>query len=861
VRPRLVASLSVVALVLALTVASAVTGPVDLARAVNVVPPGESGMLSIPQFLQARADGNFGPHYADQAPLYSSFRYKPDAFGKGKLWRTMPGATIYRDAWGVPQIYADSPVHLYTALGYAMASDRLFQMEIFRRVGHGTLAALLGKSYLPMDEAVRQVSEGSAARMAEFNAADPLTRAEGFAFAAGINDYINEAATNPQKMPAEFVLLGDLPIARWTVDDSLAFGEYAGRFFGEFGHGELSTAATLAAMTLKVGATNARKVVDDVYPLNDPSATTTIPRADGIFPRHVGHPGSASGQIVNDSIASMGGAASITRAVAQIDAMSGAVRALQNKLGLVGFGSNEYVVDAKHTADHHPLLVSEPQTSIAVPSFFWEVEMHGGGFDVRGVTVPGLPFVPIGRNARAAWAVTSGLDANSDTYVEHLSADGKSYLHDGRYVPIQSHTETIQCRTPPTAVLDLTSNDTTSVCTSPSVTMTVARTIHGPLIATPDVAHHVAYSRQSVIDGRIISSLLGWTQATQAQTVDQFGRAASKVAFGFNWMFVDTAGDAAYFHIGRYPIRPSDVDPRFPIPGTGPWDWQGLEKFSDQPHDVNPPQGFLANWNNKPAVGWVSKPAESDTIPPAPNAVHRETNVWTPIQQVGSIQADLARLSPHVTFENMGSIEKDVASTDNRARAWKGFLLSAIDASGDSTLSRARTLLASWNDHRVDVNKDGSYDAPGLAIFDRWNEIVRRKAFAVLDPLTFRNASGVRDDGHYFSSDNQDVPSFKTDLAMDGTFDHLLHGTTRFNFLGSTPRDALIVSALKQALTELAAQYGPTMTSWHEADEHEPYPEQGAGSVDDVVPTLNRGSYGQIVEPGAKPQFTILVAP
>jgi len=860
-RSRIAVLIAVLAVVFAMAGASAALGPVDLARAVNVVPPGESGLITLPKFLQAQIDGNYGPHFADQAPLYASFRYKSDAFGKGTLWHTLPGATIYRDAWGVPQIYADSPVSLLRAMGYAMASDRLFQMEIFRRAGHGTLAALLGAGYIPMDEAVRQVSEGSAARMAEFNAADPLTKAEGVAFADGINTYINEAMTDPNKLPAEFVLLGDLPIASWTVDDSLAFGEYAGRFFGEFGHGELDMAASLAAMTNKVGAASARKIIDDVYPLNDPSAATTIPRSVGIFPRHVGHPGGRSGAIVNNTIASMGGALSVARAAAARASIATTVRALQNKLGLVGFGSNEYVVDAKHTKDHHPLLVSEPQTSLANPSFFWEVEMHGGGFDVRGVTVPGLPFIPIGRNARAAWAVTSALDANSDTFLERLSADGRSYLHNGRYVPLQSHQETIQCKTPPTALLDLTSGDTSSVCTSPSVTMTVSRTVHGPLITTPDVRARVAYSRQSVVDGRIVSSLLAWTRATQAETVSAFQRAASGVAFGFNFMFVDTAGDAAYFHVGRYPIRPSDVDPRFPIPGTGPWDWQGFEKFSDQPHAIDPPQGYLANWNNKPAAGWISKPTGSDTIPPAPNAVHTEMNAWTPIHQVQSIQLDLARLSPDVTFENMGSIEKDVSATDNRARAWKSTLLGAIDASHDESLSQARRLLASWNNHRVDVNKDGFYDAPGLTIFDRWNEIMRRKAFTVLDPLTFRTASAVRDDGFYFSSDNEDVPSFKTDLAMDGTFDHLLHGTTRFNYLGSTPLNTMILSALTEALSQLAAQYGSTMSNWHEADEHEPYPSQGAGSAADVVPTLNRGSYGQIVEPGAKPQFSIFVAP
>ena len=138
-RSRLASALAVLAVVLAAAGASAATGPVDLARAVNVVPPGESGLITIPQFIEAQADGNFGPHFADQAPLYSSFRYKSDAFGKGTPWHTLTGATIYRDSWGVPQIYANSPVSLLRGMGYAMAADRLFQMEIFRRVGHGTL--------------------------------------------------------------------------------------------------------------------------------------------------------------------------------------------------------------------------------------------------------------------------------------------------------------------------------------------------------------------------------------------------------------------------------------------------------------------------------------------------------------------------------------------------------------------------------------------------------------------------------------------------------------------------------------------------------------------------------------------------
>ena len=817
------------------------------------MPPGESGNIDLLTFAKATAGlGGFGPHFADQAPLYSSFRYKPMNFGGGTLWHTLTGAQIYRDSYGVPKIYASDEPSLYRAFGYAMASDRLFQMDLFRRAGHGTLAALLGEQYIPMDEEVRTLSEGATARAAELAAATPRIKNDAAAFVQGINAHIDEVKLNPLKLPAEFVLLGDLPIKPWTIDDSLAFGEYAGRFFGEFGHGELEMAASLARLEAKHDDTTARKIFDDVFPADDPSAPTTIPASVGTFPRHRGTSGSGGPGPVNASLASVGGAVAVAKAAAARAPIEAALAAIQHRLGLDGFGSNQYVVNGAHSADGHALLVSEPQTSIAAPSFFWEVELHGGGFDLRGVTVPGLAFVPIGRNQDAAWAVTSALDANSDTYAETLNADGTRYLHGGTYQPIASHIEKITCHTPPTALLALPG--TSSVCTALTRTITVRRTVHGPLITTPDLAHHVAYARQSVVDGRIISSLDAWTRATQARTVADFGAAASGVAFGFNFDYVDNAGDAAYFHVGRYPIRPSDIDDRFPIPGTGAWDWQGFEAFSDQPHGLNPPGGFFANWNNKPAAGWFSKPTASDTIPPS-GSVRLAFTVWGPTHQVEPIQNDISALGTHVSFVDMGRIERHVASVDNRARSWMPALLAAVDGSGDSSLAQARALLAAWNRQRTDTNHDGNYDAPGLAIFDRWFEKVLPATFDELDANTFIVSSGVREDGTFFSSDNEDTPSFKSDNGLYGTFAHALLGDARIDYFAGSSRDAVLVDALRAALASLTSEHGTADASaWHEKDEHEPYPAQGAGSVGDIAPTLDRGSYGQIVEPGGAPQ-------
>src|SRR5438445_8437712 len=159
---------ALLAALLAITVAAPLAGhavaaqavPADRMHAVNVVPPGESGFISTQSFaaVQAGAQSSYGPNFADQLPLYTSWQYKPFQFeqtGTGTHPGGDAGATVYRDASGVPQIYAASEDDLYYAMGYAMAQDRMFQMEVFRHVGHGTLAQVTGAGGLPMDEAGR----------------------------------------------------------------------------------------------------------------------------------------------------------------------------------------------------------------------------------------------------------------------------------------------------------------------------------------------------------------------------------------------------------------------------------------------------------------------------------------------------------------------------------------------------------------------------------------------------------------------------------------------------------------------------------------------------------------------------------
>jgi penicillin amidase len=831
--------------------------PSDRLHAVNAVPPGESGFISMQSFLavQAGAQTGYGPNFADQLPLYAGWQYKPMQFEKTGTG-TNPGgkatATVHRDDHGVPQIYAASEDDLFYAMGYAMAQDRLFQMDVFRHVGHGTLASLTGASGLPMDEAVRRVSEGQSGRAAELARQPASIKAELSHFTAGINQYISEAGADPSKMPAEFVLLNDLPIAPWTDDDTLAFGEYAGRFFGEFGHGELGAAKTYMDLVAKLGQPAAEKAFSDLYPLDDPRAPHTIPDSSGTFPRHTGAPvsaTSATSPFANHSTAVLPPATSIAAAEKQTTAQANAVTTLQRVLALPRFGSNAILESGSRTDTGNPRLYGGPQTGWAVPGFFWEVELHDPQRDQRGVTVPAIPLLVIGRNSDSAWTVTSGLDANSDLFVEQLDSANGTYAHNGKTLPVESHSETIPCNNPPTAALGVFhwlsgggSGSPPATCPPGGDTITVYRTVHGPAVTDPDASHHL-YVRQSSLDNNLVESLLAWDKAGQQHNTADFAAALAPMALCFNFFYVDGLGDIGYWHVGKLPMRPSNVDPTLPMPGDGAYDWQGYETFADMPHAVNPATGFLTNWNNKPARGWWSK-----SLDPA------STSVWGDEDQQVSLDAVLAA-NPGQSFERFGQFPRDVAYLDNRAGVFMPYLTASLQGSSDPRLQAMLGYLRSWNMQRVDADKDGKYDTPAVVFFDRFVQEFLKRGLAPTagdaNTLRLTGMDGCGGTGRCMVSvDNLAAPTLKFELNAEETLLAALRGETAHDwFAPGGGAQAVLRSAALAAADQLTTELKSSdVGTWNQTVEHGAFSAQGAGSADDLVPLPNRGSYGQVVE-------------
>ncbi|HVU61174.1 MAG TPA: penicillin acylase family protein [Mycobacteriales bacterium] len=828
--------------------------PRDGLRAVDAVPPGESGNTTLPQFAAVTAGlaSSYGPHTDDQQSMYASFRDKSMSFhsGPGTAPPGDPDARIWRDSYGVPTIAAPNEADLFYAIGYAMAQDRLAQMEVLRHVGHGTLADLIGASGIAMDKAVRRYTEGDAALRREFDAEPHSAQVRLLRFSDGVNEWIRQVQ-GPQiaQLPAEFTLLAALPIKPWTVLDTLGFGEYAGRFFGEFGHGELQDAATYRRLVAKYGTRMGRKMFNDLLPLNDPHAPTSITPSDGRFPRHTSsRVGSSPARYVNEKATAARDDHDLPRLARTADRTARRVSALQRLLAIPRLGSNAIAVSGRLTTDGHPLLYGGPQTGWAVPGFFWEVEVHDPARDQRGVMLPGLPLIVIGRNATSAWTVTSALDANADTFVMRLNASDTRYRYRGKWWPLHKKTETIACSTPPSAATSVLSSQLPELCPQQPASITVYRTVLGPAVAAPDADHRL-YVRHAAEDGRIASSFVAWDRASRATSVRQMSHALRGIAFGFNFLYVDDHGRIGYWHVGRYPIRPANVDPRLPIPGSGRYDWTGFERFRDQPHVIDPKSGYVVNWNNEPATGWGSKNLQVSSD---------EGGEWGDSWESVSLQKALVARLP-LSFASLYRVPEAVAYVDNQARLLKPYLVRALAGTKNARLRQVRRMLRGWDGRRNHVNGSGGYSTPAIAFFDRF--IVRASADLSLPALghTFNLNSGLAcDPTHptckYHSVDNEAAPTYKFEYATEQLLLAALRRHVSATWLRAAAGSrALLVRAARQTVADLTKTQGRRISGWNEPVETGEFSAQGAISVPPLVPLPNKGSFTMLVEATRSP--------
>jgi len=863
------------ALPLALTLASPADAATDApppthTQVDTALPPGESGFFPPADEAQYMADGNpadFGPHVDDQRDLYWSSRTKPGGFADvatlGAPQTPLAGVRVYRDPAGVPVIYGDTGRAVWAGAGYAAATDRLFELDAVRRLAEGRFGELAGATRVPADLEARTVGYTSAEYDQMLARLSPQGRDAIEGYAAGVEARITEVRADPMQLPAEYVLLSSLP-ADWTVEDTLAAGVYITRDVASEGGGEMQNVAQLRELEQQYGKTLGRKVFEDLFTEEDPSAVTSVPgttfsnvpagdsdaaHREAAFQAMADAAdalpdGLATGPGTGDSAVPPGSVSAPKAQTAQQAAVAHAVASVGAWGKALHGGSFAYAVAGSRTADGHALLSSNPQLDYSYPGLLWELEVHGGGYDARGVSVPGIPTVGIGSNAHVAWGLTTGYSKTIDSYIETTRANPtagapEQYLHDGQWVDESCRTETIPYRASAAGapVGPASLSESAQVC----------RTVHGPVVATSTDGTRARSEDYAMWlhEDDTVEGILDWDRATSLADV-QAG--VAKVTWNENIVATDDQGNIGYWHPGLYRARAVGVDQRLPTPGTGAYDPTGYLPFAAMPHSVDPAQGYLVSWNTKPAHGWLDGDDEegdqvggSTTRPGGP--ANRVTRI---IDQI-STRTDLrgADLQP---------IETAVGESDMRATAFRPLLV-ALRASSGLTAQEQQVLdlLLAWDGRAYDP---GGASSPLSTPAPKVTDGSAATAFGALAPaLQAQLLSGLPADVRARMS-ARPKEGHQYDLTPA---DQVVLRVLRPGFSGVTPAlgyaggrsaDAVVKAALDSAIGSLTSTYGSADPStWHRAHavSHVTSFTDTVGPTGVTQPFQDRGSWVQHV--------------
>jgi penicillin G amidase len=859
--------LASVAALIALVAASSssAAGP----RALVVLPPGNGDTVTLSDYAANQAEGGcggLGAHFCDQLGLYMNWGFRNGALASspekvpGAVSREQPqaGLTIVRDRAGVPHVFAtgsnQQAILDRTAfgVGYAQAEDRLFQMEILRRAGEGELADLVGPNYLQMDLVTRRDSETAADRAAAINTLTPQLREALHAYSDGINAVITHDQQSPSQLPAAFTLLQDLPIRPWTDDDTIAILNLEVRSVSVSSGNEAGYGALARRLATRFGLRRAVRILNDVQLTNDSHTPFSVPHnqrarrsTDGLRYSYIRYtPRDTAARIAALD-------ASVGRARRALLSGQLAAASARRRLGLPVFGSNAWAIAPRRSSTHHALLWGGPQVSYYAPAVLDELEIEGGPTHVRGVGVPGGgPGVVIGYTPRTAWSITDAQDDQVDTYVDRIRPNpgggGYQYLWHGSWHPVRQRTETIRERTQSPS-LPLTGQVPIPVYTQRSVTF--YSTSHGPRghrlpcnVFYLDPADHRSYCQVQAYWNSELRSGLSIIRASQAQDLTSFQRAVRQGVAGFNFIYADTRGHIAYWHTGLIPIRARGHDPRLPAPGDGRFDWRGYLAPSRWPSVVDPAQGFIASWNNKPQSSWR---ASGDGIlwgafqrarqPMNLLRRHRrrfsQTALWKVAKRTGELDLDATLgFKPFITRLGSLRLRPMERRAVNEVRRWNGvaFYPDGAERAKDGSLT-------------------GNVAAPGFAIFLAWfHALEARVGGSVFNAALGRG--NVADRVRAFTlTPGTTTSEFEFFSDYDAFLYNAMTGRARGARYFAT-RSALAVSrgALDQAIKGLTARQGSNPSRWRTA-----MPQITFVSLDlpniPSIPWENRGTWGQAV--------------
>ncbi|MFC7548605.1 penicillin acylase family protein [Plantactinospora sp. GCM10030261] len=741
-----------------------------LGQCADILPPGQNGDADLVEILAHQALGTRPRHSGDQLGKYADLvygyaglredqidRFFNDAsFGvpAGQAERTYSprsDVTIVRDkATGIPHVTGTTRSGTMFGAGFAGAEDRLFTMDLLRRVGKGRLTPFAGGA--PGNRALEQ----SVWRTSPYTEADLAAQVEALrrqgprgeqlyadvqSYVAGVNAYISDCM-NRRDCPGEYVLTGHLDAITnaggpepFTMTDLIATAGVVGGLFGGGGGAEMQSALVRIAARARYGPVEGDRVWAAFRNQENPEAVLTLHDGQS-FPYGAGSPDAPSVVLPDPGSARVEPVyTSPTGSAGNPNSGSSGLAAALSGLTITPAHrgmSNAAVISAEHSATGHPIAVFGPQTGYFAPQLLMVQELQGPGISARGAAFAGLNlYVLLGRGQDYAWSATSASQDITDTYAVPLcTTDGSAptlttnrYRYRGQCLAMEelSHVNAWK----PTLA------DSTPAGSYKLVAWRTALGLVG-WRGLVDGAPH-AFVRLRSTYRHEADSAIGFQMFNDPAAMGDaaaFTAAAGAVGFAFNWFYVNSA-QAAYVNSGLNPVRRPGANPNLPMKAEPAYEWQGYDPTTNTAdylplasHPQSVDQDYYVSWNNKQAKDFGAADGNFSF-----GTVHRGDLLDAPIR---------AELAAGRTFDraSLTALVERAGLTDLRGVSVLDDLLRVLTSQAvtDPTLADAVAKLTAWRQAgalRVETVKGSrTYQhAEAIRIFDAWWPLAVQGAF------------------------------------------------------------------------------------------------------------------------------------
>ncbi|MDO8952748.1 MAG: penicillin acylase family protein, partial [Draconibacterium sp.] len=445
--------------------------------------------------------------------------------------------TVLRDSFGIPHVYAENETDLYRAVGFSMAQDRLWQMDLLRRVTQGRLSEILGKKMAGTDLLMRalRIQEKSEKILA---GASPEIIQALEAFSEGVNEYIRY-----YPLPPECKILGYNP-EPWEPVQSINLIGYMSW--------DLKSGWDSEILLHQLQGKVSEEQIQDLIPASENHKTAIY--------RDFHSPEIKIGEII------LSAGSNLEELGAQIF-----------------YGSNNWAVSGKKSKTGHPLLANDMHLGLMSPGIWYQIHQNvEGKLNVTGLAVPGQPFIIAGHNDSIAWGMTNVMVDDIDFYTEKLNKDSTQYLLDGEWKDLLIKTEIIKTKE------------------GEEIEKTLRLTHRGPIIndfkkgaEIPLSIHWLGNEMSNEIRSMfLLNRAKNWTDFRDA--VKTF------ISVSQNIVYADVAGNIGLQCSAGVPIRAGNGIQIYPG-DSSKYDWTGLVPFEELPFEFNPERGYVSSANNKTA--------------------------------------------------------------------------------------------------------------------------------------------------------------------------------------------------------------------------------------------------------------------